>query len=97
MVKKPKPASGKEGAPRWTYVAGAVVAVVGLAWGIVSYFIPKPEPLRQGAAASNATVTVSGSGNAGVGTMSGGQIAVGSPATQAASPASAPSKLGSTP
>ena len=66
----------RTGAPSWTYVAGAIVAVAGLVWGMVSYFIPKPEPPK--AASSTAiptpSVTVSGSGNTGVGVMSGGQI-----------------------
>lgn len=32
------------GAPRWTYIAGALVAVAGLVWGIVSFLISRPEP-----------------------------------------------------
>jgi hypothetical protein len=93
MAAKPKDA--KEGPPRWTYAAGAIVAIGGLAWGIVSYFIPKPELPKAPAAAPATTVTVSGSGSVGVGTMSGGQISVG--AAPPAAAASAPAKVGSAP
>jgi hypothetical protein len=31
------------GAPRWTYVVGALVAVGGLVWGIVNHFVDKPQ------------------------------------------------------
>lgn len=81
----------KEGPPRWTYVAGSIVAIGGLVWGIVSYFIPKPEPQKPAPAAATPapSVSVSGSGNVGVGTMSGGHISVGVPAV--------PSKGGSAP
>jgi hypothetical protein len=84
-----KPKGAQDGPPRWTYVAGAVVAVGGLGWGIVSYFIPKPEAAKPAAAPA---VVVSGSRSVGVGTMSGGRISVGGsdPAQEAA--ASAPAK-----
>lgn len=89
MTTKPKDA--QEGPPRWTYAAGAIVAIGGLLWGIASYFVPKPEPQKPApaAVAPAPSVSVSGSGNVGVGTMSGGQISVGVPA--------APSKAGSAP
>lgn len=97
MTKK-KPAapntSGEKpaGPPRWTYVVGSIVAAGGLLWGMVSYFIPKPESQKPAAAIttpSPASVSVSGSGSVGVGTMSGGQITVGTPAP--------PPKAGSAP
>ena len=91
MVTKANSASNKPpGAPRWTYVLGSLVGAVGLLWGIVSYFISKPESGKAGIAASapNPAVTVSGSGSVGVGTMSGGQISLGSPLPAPASAAS---------
>jgi hypothetical protein len=50
-------------APMWTYMAGALVGIGGLAWAVVSYFIPRPEAIRpvspvvvqQRATASSAT------------------------------------------
>ena len=42
MVDK-NPTPGREGAPRWTYVAGTTVAVAGLIWAVASHFIPKPD------------------------------------------------------
>jgi len=80
MATKSKPDGANEGAPRWTYWAAAVVAAGGLLWGIVSYFIPKPQLSKSAATASAPTVSVSGQDNVGVGTMSGGQISVGTPA-----------------
>ena len=89
MVKKSS--DGKDGPPRWTYIAAPIVAIVALAWSITSHFIPKPEPqvTRPTAVTPAPSVSVSGSGNVGVGTMSGGQISVGIPAV--------PSKSGSAP
>ena len=86
-----RPNDAKAGPPRWTYVAGSIVAIGSLVWGIVGYFIPKPEPQKPAPAAMAPApnVSVSGSGNVGVGTMSGGQISVGVPA--------APSNAGSAP
>jgi hypothetical protein len=46
MAIKPKSVDSKEGPPRWTYIAGSIVAMGGLAWGIVSYFIPKPDTTK---------------------------------------------------
>lgn len=79
------------GPPRWTYVAGSIVAIGGFLWGVVSYFIPKPEPQKPvpTAVTPAPSVSVSGSGSVGVGTMTGGQISVG------VSPS--PSKAGSAP
>ena len=91
MVTRPNDA--KAGPPRWTYVAGSIVAIGSLVWGIVGYVIPKPEPEPQkpapAAVAPAPSVSVSGSGSVGVGTMSGGQISVGVPA--------APSNAGNAP
>lgn len=93
MVTK-KPTEAKEGAPRWTYVAGSTVAVAGLIWGIASYFIPRPEPTKAAVAAPSPTVSVSGAGNVGLGSMSGGHISLGVPA---APTTLAPSKAASAP
>jgi hypothetical protein len=87
MATKSKPNGAKDGAPRWSYVVAAIVAAGGLLWGIVSYFIPEPELPKPTIAAPAPDVTVSGSGNVGEGTMSGGQISVGA---SAASPAPKP-------
>jgi len=97
VVGIPKPKNAKDGAPRWTYVAAAIVAIGGLVWGIVSFFIPKPEVPKAPTAASAPTVSVSGSGSVGVATMSGGQISVGAPATQPGASPSVPAKAGSDP
>ena len=43
MASTPKPASG---APPWTYALSAIVGAAALVWGIVSYFVPKPEPAK---------------------------------------------------
>lgn len=87
MVTKPKQASS--GPPQWTYVIGAIVTVGGLVWGMVSYFIPKPEPVKTTALPAPAptpSVNVSGTSNIGVGQMSGGQIIGGGVAPQASTP-----------
>ena len=73
------------GPARWTYSLAAVVGAAGLMWAIVSYFIPKPDPLKPPAAVvipsqqGDASVDVSGSGSVGVGNMSGGTIGVAAP------------------
>jgi hypothetical protein len=77
----PAPAA-PSGAPRWTYAVGAIVGAVGLVWGIVSSFIPKPGDAAKAAPAATqptTSVTVSGSGNVGVGNNS-GTINIGAPA-----------------
>ena len=82
MAAKPKIAPAPSGAPRWTYAVGAVVGAAALLWGIVSYFIPKPEAPKAPVAAVPApapSVNVEGTGNIGVGTMSGGTITQGAP------------------
>ena len=91
MLTKANSASNKPpGAPRWTYMLGSLVGAAGLLWGIVSYFISNPESGKVGSAASvpKPAVTVSGSGSVGVGTMSGGQISLGSALPTPASAAS---------
>ena len=83
MVAKPKIAPAPSGAPRWTYAVGAIVGAAALLWGIVSYFIPKPEPPNAPVAVvppPPPSVNVEGTGNIGVGTMSGGTITQGAPA-----------------
>ena len=80
MAAKPKVAKiapAPSGAPRWTYAVGAIVGAAALLWGIVSYFIPKPEPPKPPVAAVPApapSVNVDGTGNIGVGSMTGGTI-----------------------
>jgi hypothetical protein len=79
VAKKSPPNDAREGQPRWTYAVAAIVAAVGLVWGIISYFIPKPEPQKPPmtvTAPLTSGVNVTGSGNVGVGTMSGGTINV---------------------
>lgn len=92
-----KPTETKEGAPRWTYVAGAAVAVVGLIWGIASHFISKPDLPKPPVAVPGRPVSVSGVGNVGAGEMSGGVISNGVPAAPTAQAGSAPLKAASAP
>lgn len=73
--KKKVPVSG---APRWTYVAGAIVSIGTLLLGIATYVNSKPEPSRP-ATRPIPSVSVSGAGNVGIGTMSGGTVSVGVP------------------
>lgn len=84
---KQKPTS--PGPPQWSYIVTAIVALGGLAWGVISYFVPKPEPPKPAVVAPaepSVSVTVSGPGSVGVGTMTGGQITGGAatPAVPAA-------------
>ena len=82
-AKDAKIAPAPSGAPRWTYAVGAIVGAAALLWGIVSYFIPKPEPPKAPVAAVPApapSVKVEGTGNIGVGTMSGGTLTQGAAA-----------------
>jgi hypothetical protein len=76
-----KKAKSKSGAPRWTYVAGTMVAIVGLVWGIVSFFLAE-KPSAAPPATTN--VNVDAPGSVGVGTMEGGTITVGAPQKDAA-------------
>ena len=86
MAAKPKVAKtapAPSGAQRWTYAVGAIVGAATLLWAIVSHFIPKPEPPKLPVAAAPApvpSVNVEGTGNIGVGTMSGGTITQGAAA-----------------
>ena len=86
MAAKPKDAKiapAPSGAPRWTDALGAIVGAAALLWGIVSYFIPKPEPPKLPVAVVPApppSVNVDGTGNIGVGSMSGGTITQGAAA-----------------
>ena len=93
MTKKPNP---KDGAPRWTYTAAAVVAIGTLAWAIFTYLMPKSPLMNAPDVASAPKVTVSGTGNVGVGTMSGGQISLRGPVPPEP-PASTPPKIGNDP
>ena len=83
----------KEGAPRWTYVAGAAVGVVGLIWAIVSHFISIPEPSKSPIAEPSTNINVVGNGSVGFRDMTGGVLTVGTPASSS----SAPSKAASAP
>jgi hypothetical protein len=65
--------SKKAGAPRWTYVVAAMVALATLAW-ISSHFIPRPPVSRSDTQETQPAVQVSGDHNIGVGVMSGGTI-----------------------
>jgi hypothetical protein len=64
----------KAGAPRWTYVAAAIVGLATLAWAVASHFLPSPPAAREESKAAGPVVQVSGSHNVGVGVMSGGTI-----------------------
>lgn len=79
--------SGSSGAPRWTYVAAAVVAAGGLAWTIASHFMSGPRPASPPPAPTTpaVSVTVGGTHNVAVGVMGGGVINQG---VQAGGPAS---------
>ena len=83
MAINKKPA--KDGVTRWTYWVAAIVAIGGLLWGIVSYFIPKPDLAKTAINPASPSVTVSGQGSVGVGTMSGGQISLGASAAPSSS------------
>lgn len=87
-AKKPISAAG---APRWTYIVGTLVAVAGLVWGIVSFVLAARAQNRP-TATTAAPVSVSGTGNVAVGTMSGGSITVGAPQKADGSEASRVSK-----
>jgi hypothetical protein len=95
MAPKPKPAAG---APRWTYVLGAIVGAAALLWGIVSHFVPKREadkptvaavPVTRGAA----SVSVTGAGAVGVG----GDVTGSTINAAAPPPATGPARTGSSP
>ena len=86
MAAKPKVAKtapAPSGAQRWTYAVGAIVGAATLLWAIVSHFIPKSEPPKAPVAVVPApppSVNVDGTGNIGVGSMSGGTITQGAAA-----------------
>jgi len=88
MDNKPLPNATKEGQPRWTYAVASILAIATFVWGVVSYFVPKPEAPKPASTPTLPVVSVSGNGNVGIGTMSGGQINNGVAA--AATPTSAP-------
>lgn len=82
MAKLNKPSS--QATPQWTYYVTAAVAVGGLLWGIVSYFIPKPEPAKPPSPAAPAqviTTTVTGQGNNTIGVMNGGTLNTATPSS----------------
>lgn len=85
MAPKPKPAAG---APPWTYALSAIVGAAALVWGIVSYFVPKPEPTKTPVVvAPGPAVTQSAIANGGTAVNATGdaQVAVGAEAASAAS------------
>jgi hypothetical protein len=61
-----KPSKAVTGAPRWTYVVGALVAAGGLIWGVISHFVDKqqaaPHVLTQEATSKGGTAIVANSG-----------------------------------
>ena len=79
-----------EGAPRWTYIAGAIVAIGGLVWGVASTFMPKAETTKLSGAVTPPPISVSGNNNTTFGSMSGGSISINGPASQSTAVASAP-------
>ena len=82
-LKVAKIAPAPSGAPRWTYAVGAIVGAAAVLWGIVSYFIPKPEPPKitipvPAPPAPKPEVSMEGGcNNIGVANMSGGTITQG--------------------
>lgn len=78
MPPKRIPNLASSGPPRWTYAVGALATVVTAIWGIASYFVPKSEPkaamLVPTVQAPVPSVSVSGSGNVGIGVINGGQV-----------------------
>jgi hypothetical protein len=62
-------------------VAASAVAIGGLGWAIISYFLPKPpqDDALKAHTGQNVKVDVPGSGSVGVGVMNSGQINVVSP------------------
>lgn len=67
-----KSSKAATGAPRWTYVVGAIVAVGGLIWGIVNHFIDKPQPAsgvptQQATADGGNAINASGSAKVSIG------------------------------
>ena len=71
-----KPASNP-GAPPWTYVVGAIATAAGIVWGIVSFFFARTPSQLPAPAATSSTVSVVGSGNVAIGTVSGGSVVIG--------------------
>ena len=97
MEHKPKRNATKDGPPRWTYATGALVAIGTLVWGVVSHFVPPNEPPTPASTPAVPAVSVSGTGNVGIGTMTGGQITVGAVATPTQQSSEALPKHGSKP
>lgn len=66
----------KTGAPRWTYIVGALVAVAGLVWGIVSFLMSRSEPpvaplpVQHADAEGGTAINASGSAQVSVGAAS---------------------------
>lgn len=66
----------KAGAPRWTYIVGAIVAVAGLLWGIVSFLMSRseppvaPPPVQHAEAQGGTAINASGSARVSVGAAS---------------------------
>lgn len=99
MAAQSKPKDTKDGAPRSTVmtarilVAGAMVAVGSLIWGIYSYFMPKPEPSTSipsgSATAVSQQATASRSGTA-INAARQAQVAVGASPQASVTAASMP-------
>jgi hypothetical protein len=75
------PPPAPSGQPRWAYALTAIVAAVGVAWAMVSHFIPKAGT----AASANTTITVKGNGNLTTQNINGGEIHIGQPPAASAS------------
>jgi hypothetical protein len=88
VATKSRSKAGGSTAPRWTYVIGALASIGALLWAIMGHFIPKPEAAKPIAQVPTISVSASGAHSVAVGSMSGGQISVGThPAPQSAASA----------
>lgn len=78
MPTKNEPNLASSGPARWTYSVSVIAAVITAIGGVVSYFVPKSEPkaatLAPTVPAPVPSVSVSGSGNVGIGVINGGQV-----------------------
>jgi len=76
-----KKTNSKAGTPRWIPVSGAIVAIIALAWTIVSFFLPKPDPSTAPPTATNGA-QANGPGSVAIQTMNDGTVNVGVPPRQ---------------
>jgi hypothetical protein len=80
MAQRKRQPKAAEGTPRWVAIVGAIVGVGGLAWAVVSHFLPTSEGkkaetagLSQQATATGSGVAINGAGQARI--VVGGEMA----------------------